>query len=260
MGDRTKVGHLDLSLFLGGEELHDRRLNQGHQGHVGVSCYGYSTPKVRSQFRSQVNGGRAISATDDTDGSCFLHIEAQEHSAGQCYEYADLGSCTQKHGLRVSDEGTKVGHGTYAHENQRRENFVFNTKSNSHHNAHIGFKTGIREVSHNIAKSDRHQQKRFVFFCDCQIEQDKSYQNHNDVFDGEGGKAGVSPYGNESSHKAIHNCILLILMVMFYLFLLVFGWIHNVNQLNNESKENQNSKYDNHVSDTNGKWARSIHL
>ena len=28
--------------------------------------------------------------------------------------------------------------------------------------------------------------------------------DHNDVFDGEVGKAGIGPYGNESSHKAVH--------------------------------------------------------
>nr|WP_303002779.1 hypothetical protein [uncultured Dialister sp.] len=47
---------------------------------------------------------------------------------------------------------------------------------------------------------------------------------------------------------------------MFYLFLFVLGWIHNVNQLNNECQNDQNRKYDNHVSDTNGKWAWSVHV
>ena len=49
-------------------------------------------------------------------------------------------------------------------------------------------------------------------------------------------------------------------MVLFYLFLFILGWIHNVNQLNNESKNNQNCKYNNHIDDTNGKWAWSVHV
>jgi len=208
---RTKVDHLNGALCFCGAELHDWRLNQRNQGHVRVSGNCDSTQQMWSQFSCQVNSGRAVSTTDDTDGSCFLNVEAEHHSASQSDEYADLSSCAQKNRLRVSDKRTKVRHGTYAHENQRRENFILNTKSNGHHNAHIGFKAGVREVSHNIAECDWQKQKRFIFFCDCQVQQDKSYQNHNHVFPGQSGKAGVCPYGNECSHKAIHICILLLI-------------------------------------------------
>ena len=44
-----------------------------------------------------------------------------------------------------------------------------------------------------------------------------------------------------------------------FLFLLAFGRIHDVNQLDDESQENQNCEYDNHVSKANGKRAWSIH-
>ena len=43
------------------------------------------------------------------------------------------------------------------------------------------------------------------------------------------------------------------------LFLLAFGRIHDVNQLDDESQEDQNCEYDNHVSKANGKRAWSIH-
>ncbi len=94
MGDRTKVGHSDLSLFLSGQELHNRRLDQGNQGHIGISGYGYGTEEVGSQLGSEVNRGGSVSAADDADGSCFLDIEAQDHSTCQCHKYADLGSST----------------------------------------------------------------------------------------------------------------------------------------------------------------------
>ena len=215
VGYRTEVGHPDLSLFFGGAEFHDRRLNQRNQGHVGVCCYCNGAQKMGSQFGSQINSGRAVSATDD----------------------ADLG---------VGNQRTKVGHCTYAHENQRRENFILNTKTNGHHYAHIGFETGIREVSHNIAEGDRHQQKRFVLFCNSQIEEDKSYQNHDHIFPGQSGKAGVCPYRNKSSHKAIHVCIPPKWLSYFFkteLFLLAFGRIHYVDELNDESQENQYCEY-----------------
>ncbi|CDD80636.1 unknown [Dialister sp. CAG:357] len=175
MGYRTKVDHADLTLFFGGAKFHDRWLNQRNQGHVRVSGNCDSTQEVWSQFSCQVNSGRAISAADDADGSCFLDIEAEEHSACKGYEYADLSCSAQKNHFRVSDKRTKVCHCAYAHENQRRENFILNTKSNGHHNAHIGFKAGVREVSHNIAECDWQKQKRFIFFCNCQVQQDKSY-------------------------------------------------------------------------------------
>jgi len=47
---------------------------------------------------------------------------------------------------------------------------------------------------------------------------------------------------------------------LFLLCYAVLGWIHNVNQLNDESQNNQYSKYNNHVDDTNRKWARSFHV
>ena len=47
--------------------------------------------------------------------------------------------------------------------------------------------------------------------------------------------------------------------IVIELFLLVLGWVDDVNQLNDESQENQNCEYDNHVSKANGKRAWSIH-
>ena len=44
-----------------------------------------------------------------------------------------------------------------------------------------------------------------------------------------------------------------------FLFLLAFGRIHDVNQLDDESKEDQNCEYNDHVGNTNGKRAWSIH-
>ena len=118
---------------------------------------------MRCQFGCQINRGRAVSTADDADGCCFLHIEAEEHSACQCNEYADLGSCTEKHGLWVGNKGTKVGHRTYPHENKGRENFILDPESNGHHNTHLIFKSGIREVGHDAAERDWKQQQRFIF-------------------------------------------------------------------------------------------------
>ena len=102
MAYRTKVNHLDLSLFLGGHQLHNRRLDERNQGHVAVCRYGDSTQEIGSQLGCQVNGCRAVSTADDADSGSLLYIEAKHHSACQRNEYADLGSRAEKHGLRVS--------------------------------------------------------------------------------------------------------------------------------------------------------------
>jgi hypothetical protein len=49
-------------------------------------------------------------------------------------------------------------------------------------------------------------------------------------------------------------------VIELFLCSFVLGWIHNVNQLNDESQNNQYSKYNNHVDDTNRKWAWSFHV
>ena len=48
--------------------------------------------------------------------------------------------------------------------------------------------------------------------------------------------------------------------IVIELFLLVLGWVDDVNQLNDESQENQNCEYNNHVGETNGKRAWSCHV
>jgi len=204
VGNRTKGGHSDLTLFFGGAEFHDRWLDQRYQGHVGVCCYCDSAQKFRSQFGGEVNSGRAVGTTDDTDSCCLRCSEAEDHSACEGYEYADLSCCAQEHGLRVRDERTEVGHSAYAHEDQRREDFVFDTEADGHHDAHFVFESGVREVCHDVAECDWQKKQWFILFCDGEVQKYETYADHNDVFDGEVGKAGIGPYGNESSHKAVH--------------------------------------------------------
>ena len=39
LADLTELAHLDLTLLFGGEELHDRRLDDRHQRHVGIGSH-----------------------------------------------------------------------------------------------------------------------------------------------------------------------------------------------------------------------------
>ena len=54
----------------------------------------------------------------------------------------------------------------------------------------------------------------------------------------------------------ITNMVIVFGVLIFLAF--VIELIH-VDQFDDKSQKNKNTKYDNHVSDTNGKWAWSIH-
>ena len=61
---------------------------------------------------------RTVRAADDTDGGGFLRGEAEELGAHIGHEDTELGSRTEQQGLGVGDQGTEVGHGADAHEDQ----------------------------------------------------------------------------------------------------------------------------------------------
>ena len=69
---------------------------------------------MRSQLDRQVNGRRAISTADDTDGSCFLDIKAKHHCTSQRNEYAELCSSAHEDRGRIRNQRTEVGHCAYA--------------------------------------------------------------------------------------------------------------------------------------------------
>ena len=157
-----------------------------------------------SHLGSQVNGSRAVSTTDDPDGGSFLHIEAQEHGPQQSHKHTDLGSSTQQQGLGVGNQRTKVGHGPYAHENQRREDFVFDPAQDQLHNAGIGFEPGPGYVGQNAPEGDRAQQQGFKAFDDGQVQQDAPYQHHHGIAPGKSHKPTVLDDRGQGYHKSIH--------------------------------------------------------
>src|SRR5690554_803765 len=77
LADRTQLRHLDGTLFLRSQRLHNGRLNHRHHSHIGVCRYRNGTQQVRSQNTGHIDRSRAISATDDTDSSRFQTGEIQ---------------------------------------------------------------------------------------------------------------------------------------------------------------------------------------
>lgn len=86
----TRLFHHDLSFVRVGEHLHDWRLDERHQCHVGVCCNGNLRKKMWSQFHGGVDSHRAVCAADDADGSSFAKVEAEAVSADQGNEDAEV--------------------------------------------------------------------------------------------------------------------------------------------------------------------------
>ena len=81
LGHGAQLGHLDLAHLLGGQGLHQRRLDHGDQSHVGVSRDGDGGQQLNSQLRRSQDGGGAVSAADDAD-ICSL-LSGQERKDEQ---------------------------------------------------------------------------------------------------------------------------------------------------------------------------------
>ena len=78
LGYRTKLIHLDLTLFFCCKQLHDRRLDDRHQGHIGICCYSDRSHQCGlSQLTCKENRCRTICTADDGDSCCCLSIEAK---------------------------------------------------------------------------------------------------------------------------------------------------------------------------------------
>ncbi len=122
LGNRTKLAHLNLPFFFRGQQLHDRRLDDRHQRHVGI-CRNCDRPQNRRlpQLAGQEDGCRSVCTADDGDG-CRRHIvEAHEDGPEICRENAELRRRAQKEALGVGNQGTEIRHSTHTHENQGRQ-------------------------------------------------------------------------------------------------------------------------------------------
>src|SRR5690554_1195558 len=147
LAHRAQLAHLDLALLLGGQRLHDGRLDHWHQRHVGVGRYRNRTQKVWSQNTGFIDGRRAVSTTDDTDGSRFQNGEVQ--NAGPVQQGrtqnrtkdTELSRCTQQQGLGVGQQRAEVGHRAYTHEDQQRPNGA----ANNH---------GVEVIQHTVAVAE----------------------------------------------------------------------------------------------------------
>ena len=124
----TESLHANLAFLVVGHQAHDRRLDERHKGHVGVSSHGDGADEVLCKFVRSEDGGRTVGTTDDTDGGRFTESKATEsHGAEHGREHAELSAATEEERTRVGDKRSEVRHGAHAQEDDGREEFQVET-------------------------------------------------------------------------------------------------------------------------------------
>ena len=83
LGDGAQLLHHDGTFLLGGQCLHDGRLDDGHQRHVTVGRHSDGAQQLRSQTGGNEDGSRAVGTADDGDGSGLLLGEVHQAGSGQ---------------------------------------------------------------------------------------------------------------------------------------------------------------------------------
>ncbi len=131
---RTQLHHADLPLFVAGQRLHDRRLDQRHQRHIGVGGHRDGPQQLRRQLARQVDSRRAVGAADDADGRRLRQGEVDEAEVVQRQrpehggEDPELRRRPQQQGARVGQQRAEIGHRPDAHKDHQRRD----TRANRH--------------------------------------------------------------------------------------------------------------------------------
>jgi hypothetical protein len=202
------------------------KVPDGLLGEDNLVRYTYDgAEKLGGKLGGQIDGRGAVRAADDADGSGLGAGEAQEVRAEEGEEHTELGSCAEDQGGGTGDQGTEVGHGADAHEDQRGVETQLDADVEDVEEAALledGFIAvvgsvvrieesipeirmieGVRlgqahEVAHvdqQAAKGDAHQQQGLKLLDDAEIEQDARDQDHDRVLPSavveQSGKAGA---------------------------------------------------------------------
>ena len=156
---------------LAGQQLDHRRLDDGHQRHVGVGRHRDRAQQVAGEAAGHVDGGRAVGRADDADGRGFLQAEAEQGGGHHGEEDAELGGGAeeQQHGL--AEQRAEVDHGADGDEDQQREDLGQDAGAEEHGERpddllaalDLVEDRGVGDVDQDGAEADGQQQRRFVF-------------------------------------------------------------------------------------------------
>ena len=155
------------------------------------------------------DGGRAVGAADDADGSGFFRGKAEEKRADKGDKDTQLGSGAQQEGLGVGDQRAEVGHRADAEEDQRRVDAQLDAEVEDVQEAallehlpvvdgtgivkvHVEH-AGAGDVGEQHAEGDRQQQKGFIPLRNREISEHTGDPDHDQLLPTDVGKAGRGP-------------------------------------------------------------------
>ena len=200
-GNGPELFHFRLPFLFGGQQLHQRRLDQRDQRHIGIGGDGDGGQIVRRQLGGQPDGGGAVRPADDPDGGRHLRREA-EHADGQQErgENAELGRSPQQQGFRVGQKGTEVRHGADAQKDQGGIQAGFYADIQNIQQAAVVDDVRQADLSGNVgvpqlrvvhlrsgqvrkqhAEGDSNQQQRLKLLDQTQIQQATGDDDHHDL-------------------------------------------------------------------------------
>ena len=177
--------HADGALPRRSQRARDGRLDQRHQGHVGIGRDRDGAEQFRREHAGEIKRGRTVRAADNGDGRGLLQAEiepaqvGQQQGAQQGREYADLGRGAENHRSRIGEQRPEVGQRAHAHENQQGENRGRQSDLvKLPQNAVTGGDFDAGYVGQQSAEGDRQQQQGFELLADGQIQQQQADQHH----------------------------------------------------------------------------------
>ena len=222
-GDRTELGHFDLAHLLGGEQLHNGRLDQGDQRHIRVCRDGDGRQQVHSQLGRGEDGGGAVRAADNADGGGLSRGEAQHQGQDKGGEDAQLSSSAQQQGHGVGQQGTEVGHGADAHKDNGRVDGVLDALIDDPHKPYASGmggrvhhrlckQTGEGQVGQQHTKRDGDQQQGLKALADAKIQQNTGDHDHHQLppIRWDRGETGASQDRTHYLGKKLHSILLFI--------------------------------------------------
>ena len=162
---------------------------------------------MRCHLRREVDRGRAVRAADDADGAGLLCRKAKEHRAEEGDEYTKLRRRTHEEARRTRNQRTEVRHRADAEEDERWEDFVFDTHADRGHDARL-LKSVERDVCEDTAECDRAEQQRLEVARKREIEQDEADNDHDHVAAGHSHESAAVHNGLQGDGKCIdkiHN-------------------------------------------------------
>ena len=218
--DRAERRHLDGALGLRRESVHDRRLDDRDERHVGVRRDRDCTEQVGREAAREPDRRRAVGAADDADRGRRLHRgdAAEEVSAKdgreterteEREEDAELRGTAEERHLGVGDQWAKVGHRADAHEDHDREDARVDAEleevvqepaglddsAGHHRNArrqhryhavvhHRGSRHAReRAVGEKSAEANREEQQRLKALHDRKVHHDEAERDHDKLAD-----------------------------------------------------------------------------